>query len=70
MNSRSEIYGTCCHKPTFHRFCADDPTGEKVGSNNLAVTETVLQPPTVTENSNPGYFDDTNQLEFCQFITV
>ena len=47
INSRSEIYGTCMHKPDFHRFGADeasqaekvvlDLSAEKNGNSNNSV---------------------------------
>ena len=38
-NSRSEIHGSCQHKPRFHRFSADDSVeDEKVRPQNLIPT--------------------------------
>ena len=41
MSARSEIHGSCRHKPVFHRFSTEEAIkAEKVGeTNNLAVIE-------------------------------
>ena len=33
INSNSEIYGSCQHRPKFHRFCYPSSTDEEHGSS-------------------------------------
>ena len=53
MNARSEIHGSCRHKPVFHRFSTEEAIkAKKVGeTNNLAVIEANI----LKRIRSPGY---------------
>jgi hypothetical protein len=68
VNSQTELYGTCLHKPDFHRYSTDDALAKKDVGSSISNLDCVCQNINSRVNCR-GYFNGNVNNLLCQPTT-